>query len=398
MIRSSRRAAVILSGSAIALAGAVLPAQAATTGWRVDATYAMHGGSVILTGVDAVNARDAWAAGFEGKNSGTAAPHAIIRHWTGRQWNAVTLPARIARAWNKNSGFVTPMAASPRDVWLFGGFSGSYLRLQGSHWSIGKLPGSSQRSGAIVDITAATAFSGSNVWAFGERANFSGTQITTTPYAAHYNGHRWSIAAVPSPSPDSGTISGVSAVSARSIWAIEDTQSNPASTNPVAGPPVALHWTPGTGWQQPAQQPTLTAGEQLSSVAAEPNGDVWFGGSAPNTAKGSTPLAVEWNGTAWSVAGLAVPATRADWGLATISPDGTGGAWAIGQASNRNTEQLWHLHGTTWSRVTPAFGTRPWVLIALALVQHSHSLWAVGAIKHGGSADGMIAVDGPTPR
>jgi len=51
MIRSLRCAAVILSGSALALTAAVLPAQAATTGWRVSGTFAVRAGSMMKKGV-----------------------------------------------------------------------------------------------------------------------------------------------------------------------------------------------------------------------------------------------------------------------------------------------------------------------------------------------------------
>jgi hypothetical protein len=399
MIKSTRRAAVILSGCALALTGAVLPAQAATTGWRVSAAFAVRAGSTVLTSVDAVSKGDAWAVGFTVKNTSNAPTQIMIRHWTGKRWNLVALPAKIAKAWNKESGFVSPMgASSPRNVWIFGGFSGRYLRLKGTNWSIGKLPGSNQSSGAVVDITAARVFSSTDIWAFGERDNFSGPQITTAPYAAHYNGRRWSMTAVPAPTTGGGTITAVSAVSSGVIWAIEDTQTNPLSSNPVAGPPVVLKWTTATGWQQPAEQPTLAAGDQLSTVAAGPNGDVWFGGSTNNSAKGTTPLAAEWNGTAWTVAALPAAPSAANWALSSLVPDGSGGLWAVAAADNRDTQRLWHLHGSTWSQVTPNFGKHEWVLEALAQVPHTGSVWGVGATRRGSSADGLIGIDGPTPR
>ena len=43
MIKSSSRAAIVLSASAIALTAAMLPAQAATSGWRVNAELATRG-------------------------------------------------------------------------------------------------------------------------------------------------------------------------------------------------------------------------------------------------------------------------------------------------------------------------------------------------------------------
>ena len=51
---TSRHAALVLAGSAVALAGGVLPAQAATTGWRAVAKVSVKGDETLLTGVDAV--------------------------------------------------------------------------------------------------------------------------------------------------------------------------------------------------------------------------------------------------------------------------------------------------------------------------------------------------------
>jgi hypothetical protein len=399
MIRSSRCAAVILSGGALALTASVLPAQAATTGWRVSATFAVRGSANLLSGVDAVSKGDAWAVGFTLRKTNNAAPRATIRHWTGKKWNLVTLPAKTAKSWNKDDPFLSEVgASSSRNVWIFDDFSGRYLRLNGKRWSIGHLPGSSTTGVALVELTAVKVFSSTNVWAFGQRESVAGDKDVTAPYAAHYNGSKWSTTKVPVPASDGGTIAGVASVSPGQIWAVEDTDLGPSDTTVVPGPPVVLEWTSATGWQDAATQPALATGDQLSTVAARPNGDVWFGGSRSNSAKGTTPLAAEWNGTTWSVAALPAAASTADWTLASLAADGTGGLWAIASADNRGTQRLWHLHGGTWSQVTPNFGKHEWDLEALAQVPHTSSVWGVGATRRGSSADGLIGIEGPTPR
>jgi hypothetical protein len=393
MIKStSRRAAILLSGSALALAGTMLPAQAATTGWRISATYAVPASSTILTSVDAVSSGDAWAVGFTAKNATTAPPATVIRHWTGKSWISVTLPARVARAWARQSALFSVVGASPRDVWIFGSLAGGYLRLNGRQWSTGTLPGSNAAAGAFVQVNVTRVFSATNVWVFGGK--ITGAQGTTSPYAAHYNGHTWTAQIVPGTS----AITAASAVSSSNIWALEGSAGPLSFGSASPAQPLVVRWTPKSGWHQPASQPTLGAGGTLSSITTEPGGAVIAGGSASNTAMGTTPLAADWAGGKWIVASLPVSATAAKWELGVLSPDGSGGAWAFAEATNRNTEQLWHLHGGTWSRVAPGFGTRPWLLLALALVPGTHSVWAVGAIQHAGTAAGLIAIDGPTPR
>ncbi len=83
-----------------------------------------------------------------------------------------------------------------------------------------------------------------------------------------------------------------------------------------------------------------------------------------------------------------------------MAPDGRGGFWGVAVAVNvkGEPERMWHLTGTTWSRVTAGFGKRQWILTQLAAVPGTSSVWGVGALKAGTSEDGLVAIDGPTPR
>jgi hypothetical protein len=390
---TSRRAALVLVGSALALAGNILPAQAATTGWRVEATFAARGSVTALTSVAAVSPSDAWATGFNFKVSGNPKPpwQTVIRHWTGKTWRSVTLPAKIAREWARQLPVSSVVGAmSARDVWVFGGFQAGYLRLHGSRWSLGQLPGASKKSGALVQIDAVKVFSRSDVWAFGLRGQ-------STPYVAHYIGRKWVRVTVPGSASGGGAIDAVAAVSPDDMWAVEYGDRGFARSTTAV--PVVLHWTASSGWHDAVEQPPLTVGDELTSVVAEPGGDVWFGGSAENKAKGTRPLTAEWNGNNWSVSDLPVRSSSADWRLLAMTPDGTGGIWAVALDDTTGTDRIWHLHGTSRSPVSPAFGKHPWDISALALVPGTHSVWAVGAVLAAkSSADGLIAVDGPLPR
>lgn len=416
---ASRRVAIVLAGSVLAVAGGLGPAQAATTGWRIDEIFALRGSISILTSVTASGPSDAWATGFSTKPKGTSL-ETVIRHWTGHNWRQVTLPSKIAREWAKQDPVITQVGASSAgSVWVFSGIMGRYLRLDGSHWSLRRLPGVGGKSAALVEIAAVKVFSGADVWAFGKRISFSRTQIVSEPYAAHFDGRNWSRMTVPGLASGNGAITAVAAVSSDDMWAVESAQSvlslssstaispsamSPSAMSSAATPPVVLQWTARTGWQDAAQQPHLHTSDQLISAAAEPDGDVWFGGSAKNKAKGTTPLGAEWNGTRWSVKDLPMRATSAKWQLSAMTPDGTGGIWALAPAGNRGTERIWHRHGAIWSQVRPAFGRHRWLLAALALVPRTHSVWAVGAVPSSKltarnlTANGLIAVYGPLPR
>ena len=417
---ASRCAAIVVTGSALALAGGLVPAQAATTGWRTNATVTVRGSETLFTGVAATSPGDAWAAGISDTNKGNASPQAVIRHWTGKTWRTVALPGKVAREWARATAIGSPVAvASARSVWVFGSFTGSYLRLSGSRWSIGRLPGAgSASSGTLTVIDAVKVFSSTNVWAFGVRELESGS---AEPYAAQYNGHKWSTVTV----PGSGAITAVAAVSAKDIWAVESAASSgvlvsaatrsalaasPAARSAVARlhaatsaatSPVVLQWTSKTkSWQYAAPLPKSAASDQFVSAVEEPGGHIWFGGSASNSAKGTSPVTAELNGTGWSVKDLPGKASSADWEVVSMAPDGTGGIWALAGNTANGAERIWHLNGTRWAQARPAFGKHAWILEALAVVPGTHSAWAVGAVqgRSKSSSNGLIAVDGALPR
>jgi hypothetical protein len=394
---TSRKTAIVLAGAAVAVTGSVLPAQAASSaGWRVDASFAPGRGQVIeMTGIDAVSARDAWAIGLDLKTTGSAIPVTLIKHWNGKAWASVALPAKVAKTWQRDDGFEGQLgASSPANVWIIGSFQGAaYLRLKGTHWSAGTLPGTDEGA-TYVDVNAVRVFSSTDVWAFGTRVNLGGSTTVATPYAARFNGQKWTV--TPMPSGLTGVITAASAVSASSIWAVTG---NPSGVNQdpevSSGKTSVLHWTPGAGWTVPAQ-PVLPAGSSLNSVLVEQNGHVLAGGSEKNSHKGTTPLAATWNGSAWSVRALP-DASTAKWTLTSLAADGRG-AWAVAYAVNRESTQIWRLSGSTWSLVKPAFGKHASILTELAGVPHSSSAWAAGALRAGNGAKGLIAVAGPTPR
>ena len=393
MIKSSRRAAVVLSGTALALTAATLPAQAATTGWRVNTEFHSPGNASELFSVDAVSARDAWTTGIVASNKqGTF--QSVLRHWTGKGWQLITLPAKVAKRWQNSSPIDAQIAASSaRNIWVINGFAGGrYLHLSGTRWTIGSLPGGGTAGGFGLQITAVKDLGPDNIWAFGAKTNLSSPTPASVPYGAHFNGSRWTSQAL----PGKGAITAASAVSPRNMWAVVGP--GPFSAAPK---PLVLHWTPASGWQRAAVQPVLPPGANLTSVLAEPGGTVWIGGSVKNGAKGTTAFAAKWTpaAPAWTLAHLG-GASPGKWALVDMAASGQGGIWGVALATNvkGQPERMWHLTGASWSQVMPAFGKHEWYLAQLASVPGTASVWGVGALKVGASADGLVAIAGPTSR
>ncbi len=263
---------------------------------------------------------------------------------------------------------------------------------------MGTLPGGGASPSHPIQVLAAKDFGRDNTWAYGARVNLGVTTSVAVPYAFHFNGRRWTGQTL----PGKGGITAVSAVSASSIWAVVG-RPGPLSFGRVRGStrPLVLHWTATSGWQQAAVQPVLPAGANLTSVVAVPDGTVWIGGSVKNGAKGTTAFAAKWStgASAWTLTRLG-GASSGKWALADMVPDGRGGILGLAFAPyvKGQHEHLWQLTGSTWSRVTPNFGKHQWILFQLAAVPGTASVWGVGAISVGKSADGLIAIDGPTPR
>jgi hypothetical protein len=142
----------------------------------------------------------------------------VIKHWNGRTWTGVRVPARAAEAWQRTRGpdapFRSAVAASPGDAWIVASIGGAYLRIAGSRWSVGELP----HGGAYnyVGVSSVIAVSNSDVWVFGYLLDDNVTAGNVRPYAARFDGHTWTATTV----PGSGTIEGASAASPGSIWAV----------------------------------------------------------------------------------------------------------------------------------------------------------------------------------
>jgi hypothetical protein len=388
-------AAIAAAGGVLAFSSAVQPVStphpgnAASTWWRVAATFGAKHGQADLTSISAPSAQDTWVAGFTVRSTGFGVS-ALIKHWTGQAWQAVALPAGVARTWNNASPILAQIgASSPANVWVLNGILSGlprYLRFDGKHWSSGTLPGAAGNGRQVVLITSAKVFSPTDVWAFGMIQRFS-PQGWQSPYAAHFNGKSWAIV----PVPGQGAITSVSAISPDDFWAVIGC----VTTQRIAtfAKPAVLQWTGRSGWRAAPVQPRLPAGAGLSSVVAERGGALWVGGETPNSADGTTPLSAIWNKKAWIVSQLPITASWDRWGLAELAATG-GGVWGVTAAENVTSHQLWHLIGTRWFQVSPGFGWHAWQLGGLAAIPGTSSIWAAGMIRYRGTVNAIVALKG----
>lgn len=102
-----------------------------------------------------------------------------------------------------------------------------------------------------------------------------------------------------------------------------------------------------------------TAGDELTGSYALSNTDAWAVGYIGNTSTGpETPVALNWNGTAWSPVSTPTPSgSTPDWGFESVEASGTSDAWAVGEqsAGTKIHDSLYeHWNGTAWSVVSGA--------------------------------------------
>jgi hypothetical protein len=344
--------------------------------WRVVPSAPNRNTHTGLTGVAAVDSKDAWAVGSTGHEGGKAegpswsAP--IIEHWDGARWTnapAVHLP-------KGNAGLDGVVAVNARDVWAIGWWGKGALiaHWDGTSWSV--VPDARPDDHRRV-LFAIAAVSATDIWALGGG-----------PYTVieHWDGHRWSDAAIPRINGDPGA-DGPHALAARAtddVWAV----------GTEARHPLALHWD-GRAWRK-VPTPIPSGLRNLNGVIARTATDaVAFGTVDP---RGSAQF-LRWNGLLWRP--IAAPRifdnpfmdNGSEPGPAT--DDGRGGIWWASQAG------MVHWDGRSWATAPPARNGEPHPA-ALTRVPGSPVIWGVGSVGNGkggeiAGSDPVIEVYQPAP-
>jgi hypothetical protein len=185
------------------------------------------------------------------------------------------------------------------------------------------------------------------------------------------------------------------------MWAVIGAPALFAAPGQSASTPSVAHWN-GKAWAAAPAQPTsseLPAGATLTSILASRGGHVWIGGGATNAKGGTTEFAAELTGSTWKVSTLSATASASDYALTSMAPDGRGGIWAIAGGLATTSVRIWHLTGGAWTGPSsPSFGSSRRILFQLAAVPGTSSVWGVGAVALGTRTEGLLALEGPTPR
>jgi hypothetical protein len=378
--RRTGRAVVALTaaGAAVALAGPALAAPA----WVITPTVDPSPANQLLA-VGARTTSDAWAVGtFLGPNDDDGGVM-LTEHWNGTAWSQVPTP-NVFR-FDERLLAVSPSAAN--DVWAVGltkriGFAHTdplAAHYDGSSWTF--VPTPAQPGGSRSALFGVANLGGNNAWAVGHSGD-------NKALVEHWDGTAWTRITVPDPKAPAGmtfagaTLNAVSARSATDIWASGTFQAG-QGTN-VNSFTLTMHWN-GTAWSiVPSPNPATVSPvngvrQTLTGVVAISANNAWAVGNTVDTVTGSfqadRPIALHWNGTAWSVTTL--PAGKGF--LTTVTASSANSVWAVGSVGATTT--VVHWNGTAWAaETTPAVaGGQPVVMKGIGAVPGSATeVWAVG--------------------
>jgi hypothetical protein len=345
--RFLRRAAVAVpaAGAALALAAPAFAAPA----WVITPIASPADG--LLNAVSARTGADAWAVGtFPGPNDDDGGVM-LAEHWNGTAWSQTPTP-NIFRFDEKLNAV---SAASAGDVWAVGsqnmtGFKHTdpiAAHFDGATWTIVPTPATTGGSKSILFGVAALA--GADAWAVGRSEG-------NRALIEHWNGTAWTIVPAPVPSVPAGetfvgtTLNAISARSATDIWAVGLTQSGKGTASNSYT--LTMHYN-GTSWTivpspNPAVRSPLNGVQQsLNGVVEISPNDAWAVGNTVDTVSGAFqpngPIAMHWNGTAWSLARVPTGVTTR---LSAVSANSSGTVWADGDGT------ILRFNGARWATET----------------------------------------------
>jgi hypothetical protein len=150
--------------------------------------------------------------------------------------------------------------------------------------------------------------------------------------------------------PEYGTLNSVVSTGRNNAWAFGSTD----VVGPARGAPVAEHWN-GRSWRVVALPSGLTG--SIAAASAPAANDVWAVG-------GPGRFVLHYNGSKWSVA----KRWKDRLGLTGVTAFSPTDVWVFG------TPGTWHLHGSTWTKVTGLAGS-----IQSASALSPRDIWAVAS-------------------
>jgi len=261
-------------------------------------------------------------------------------------------------------------AVRDNDVWAVGTqFTSIFNTLtehwDGTSWTVVPSPNPTNKLNILDDVKA---LASNNVWTVGEAV----MGVDHVTLVEHWDGTQWQVIPSPNGPQAFSFLNGVAPVSPNDIWAVgySDTRSGAHHYEPLA-----LHWD-GVAWTVAATPVSL--GAQIFGGTAIATDDVWAVGTL-RSGPFQLTFTMHWDGALWTV----VPSpnvSSTDNTLRSVSGTAANDVWATGNSGEEGTDGLTlalHWNGAAWSVVpTPPVATDS-VLNSVVAIS-SRNVWAVG--------------------
>jgi hypothetical protein len=271
-------------------------------------------------------------------------------------WQRVPTP----NVGNSVTRLTSVAALSPADAWAVGlwrnepvGAGPLALRWNGTAWSQHGLPGTAHLGTAPQTVGVGAAPNG-DVWVVG--------YVTTTyptnnmPLVLRWRADGWDFVGTVTLRPQTvypfaargGFLNRVAAVAPDDIWAVGLAVG--FGDGAATSVPLAVHWD-GSAWTDVEVPRVANRHHELSAVAAISSSDVWAVGDYRNVAGPYRALTYHWDGSSWSYIHNPIEDLPQS-GIDDVAASGPNDVWAIGGAADVGV-MLIHWDGSGWSLVTP---------------------------------------------
>ena len=370
-----RVAALLTLGAAFgALLGATVvttpAATAATSGWYV-ATVPGTGADDVLLGSTCANALQCWAVGITltnlgGGSSQSASP--LIESWNGTAWTlaAPSLPA------GDGGGLFGATCVNGSDCWAVGAVlasgasnpTGALIEhWDGTGWSAVSSPSPSGPGVAGAILSSVSCASASSCFAVGYATDADGHNLTDV--TEQWNGSTWNIVPGAATGQAFDQLLEVQCPSAGNCWAVGNAGPAPQMSNFLPVFPGALgnqglieHWD-GSVWSiVPSVTEPAPSGGYLSGLGCVSASDCWASGATTNGSGTASGMLMEhWDGSTWTDASASVPGSTSPGILAGISCLSSTQCWAAGSTGSFNNggpgaqlqSVVEYWNGSSWS-------------------------------------------------
>lgn len=318
------------------------------TAWALQVPKDLPSAAVSsLAGISCAAASSCLTVGESVQSTGHVLP--LAEAWGGTKW-ALTKLASVSGSGGTSLTSVACTATATTSCEAAGyydlsGTSESRPLVEawnGTAWSLQTTP---NPSGAIeTSLLGIACTSSTSCVAVGADVNGS---LQELPLAETWNGTAWSVASVPSPAGSSAVVlTGVSCsgTSCQAVGSYDNSSSVQVT--------LAEHWN-GTAWSiESTPNPTGATASSLSAVSCPPSSsDCSAVGLSDNTSGHSTPVAMRWNGTAWSIQTTPAPSGATSSSFGGVSCTSASACTAVGTDSGNSgivtLAESWN--GTAWS-------------------------------------------------